>query len=151
MGSALKEAEKAYQLDEVPVGAVVLDDVGKLVASAHNMKEKTHNPCGHAEILAIQEACKKKNDWRLGDHTLVVTLEPCSMCMGAIIQSRIKKLVFGAYDPKGGAISCGLNIHQNAKLNHEIEVIGGVMHFETSKLLSDFFKLRRGQYNKFAE
>jgi tRNA(adenine34) deaminase len=148
MQSALIEAEKAYHNNEVPVGAIILDDAKKIVAEAHNDKEKSKNPCGHAEILAIQQACKKLNDWRLNDHTLYVTLEPCPMCMGAIIQSRIKKVVFGAYDLKGGALSVGLNIHQNSALNHEVEIIGGIRHFECSKLLSDFFRLKRGEYNK---
>ncbi len=146
MQSALLEAEKAYSQDEVPVGAVVVDEAGKVLSMAHNQKEKAHNPCGHAEILAIQEACKKEEDWRLNGCTLFVTLEPCTMCMGAIIQARIKTVIFGAYDQKGGAISLGFNIHQNNKLNHQVQIMGGVRHFECSKILSDFFRLRRGQY-----
>ncbi len=148
MQSALREAEEAYQKDEVPVGALVVDEMGRIISKGHNLKEKTNDPCAHAEIIAIQEACKKKGNWRLSGYTLFVTLEPCSMCMGAIIQSRIKKVIFGAYDPKGGAISCGLNIHQNNHFNHQVEVVGGVNHFECSKILSDFFRLRRGQYNQ---
>lgn len=148
MGIALKEAEKAFSLGEVPVGAVIVNSQNKIISKAHNMKEKSHDPCGHAEILAIREAAKEIRNWRLVDCKIFVTLEPCAMCMGAIIQSRIKTLVFGAYDPKGGAISSGFNLHQNTKLNHRFSVIGGVEHYFCSNLLSTFFKERRLFYRK---
>lgn len=143
MRMAYELAEQAAALGEVPVGSVLVDRDGVVLAKAHNFKEKNNNPCGHAEIEAIINASEKKEDWRLDGSTLYVTLEPCGMCAGAIIQSRIKRVVFGAYDPKGGVLSCGLNLWGNSKLNHNVEVIGGVLHFECGRQLSKFFKERR--------
>jgi tRNA(adenine34) deaminase len=143
MKIALEEAEQAYRVDEVPVGAVIIDSVGQVISKASNLKEKTSNPCGHAEILAIQEACSKTRDWRLSEHTLIVTLEPCPMCMSAAIQSRLQKVIFGAYDPKGGSISIGINVHNNERLNHKMTIIGGLEHYRCSKLLSEFFTQKR--------
>lgn len=141
---ALEEAEKAYLEKEVPVGAVLIDKTGKVIATAHNQKEKNNDPCGHAEIELLRKAGDLLGTWRLTDYILVVSLEPCLMCMGALVQARIGKLVFGAYDPKGGAISLGHNIHQNLKLNHRFSVVGGLSHYRSSRLLSQFFKERRG-------
>ncbi len=146
MGEALKEAEKAARLDEVPVGACILDEAGKVVSLAHNRKEENSDPCGHAEILAIREACQKNGNWRLNGHSLVVTLEPCIMCMGAIWQSRVSKVFFGAYDIKGGALSLNYNFQNDERLNHAFSVVGGVKHFECSKVLSSFFKIKRKAY-----
>lgn len=146
MGLALEEADKAYKIDEVPIGAIICDSSGKIISQAHNIKETNNNPCGHAEILAIQEASKKLNSWRLEDCTLIVTLEPCVMCMGALWQSRIKKLIFGAYDQKGGAISLGYKVYDDSRLNHRFPVMGGVCHFECSRVLSRFFREKRGSY-----
>jgi tRNA(adenine34) deaminase len=146
MSESLKEAELASRIDEVPVGACVLDEAGKLVSSAHNRKEGVNDPCGHAEILAIRKACEERGDWRLSDYTLVVTLEPCLMCMGAIWQSRISTVVFGAYDSKGGALSLNYNLHKDPRLNHAFKVVGGVKHYECSRILSDFFKQKRKGY-----
>lgn len=148
MGLALKEAEIAFSAGEVPVGAVITNGQNKVIACAHNKKEATNDPCGHAEILAIREAAIALNNWRLSECKLYVTLEPCVMCMGAIIQGRLKTLVFGAYDPKGGAISNNFNIHQNHTLNHRFNIIGGVEHYSCSNLLSSFFKQRRLFYKK---
>jgi tRNA(adenine34) deaminase len=148
MDEALIEAEKAYRLDEVPIGAVIVDSRGMILSRSHNIKEKNHNPCGHAEILAITEAAKKLNNWRLLDCSLYVTLEPCPMCLSAMIQARIGTLYFGAYDPKGGSLSLNYNFYKDQKLNHAFPVIGGLRHFECSKLLSSFFREKITNYNK---
>ncbi len=149
MDEALKEAFRAYSEDEVPIGAVVVDERGTILARAHNQKEKVFNPCGHAEVLAIIEAAKKIGNWRLTNCSVYVTLEPCPMCLSAMIQARIGKLYFGAYDAKGGALSLNYNFYKDAKLNHSFPVLGGLRHFECSKILSTFFKEKRGRYNKF--
>jgi tRNA(adenine34) deaminase len=143
MSLALEEAEAAYKLDEVPVGAVIVSEDGKIIAKAHNLKESHHNPCGHAEIIAITSASREKESWRLLNCTLYATLEPCLMCMGAIIQARLKTVVFGAYDTKAGAISLGYPIHCDPRLNHQLNVIGGIEHFNCSKILSQFFREKR--------
>lgn len=146
MSEALKEAEDAGRRDEVPIGACLIDSQGKVVAKAGNNKEQTHNPTGHAEILVLNQISQDRGDWRLNDLTLVVTLEPCLMCMGALWQARIGALVFGAYDPKGGAISLGYDSHKDKRLNHQFSVMGGVRHYESSRLLSQFFKQKRSRY-----
>lgn len=143
MRLALDEAQAAYRLGEVPVGAVVVDAKGEVIAKAHNLKEATHNPCGHAELLAIQAAAQKIQGWRLEECTLYVTLEPCPMCLAALGQARVKQVVFGAYDAKGGALSLGYPLHRDQRLNHRFSMMGGVLHYECSKLLSQFFKERR--------
>ena len=148
MGEAIKEAESAFSIGEVPVGAVIVNSQNQIISKAHNLKESTQDPCGHAEIIAIRKAAEILKSWRLLDCTLYVTLEPCPMCMGAIVQSRLKSLIFGAYDVKGGAITNGFNLHQNQKLNHRFNVIGGVGHYDCSNLLSSFFKQRRLFYKK---
>lgn len=148
MQEALKEAERAYRIDEVPIGAVITDSSGHVLARAHNLKESTHNPCGHAEILAITEAAKKLGNWRLSGCRLYVTLEPCAMCMGAMVQSRIDTVFFGAYDAKGGALSLNYNLHQDSKLNHRFKVVGGILHYECSKILSQFFREKRSGYKE---
>lgn len=145
MTLAIDEANIAENIGEVPVGAIIIDSHGKVIAKAHNLKEKNQVACQHAEILAIEEASQFLNSWRLIGCSIFVTLEPCPMCMGAIIQSRIEHVYFGAYDPKGGAISLGFNLHQNLKLNHKVNVLGGLRHLECSKQLSNFFKRRRGK------
>lgn len=146
MGEALKEAEDAARRDEVPIGACLVDPQGKIIAKASNNKEQTNNPTGHAEILVIGQASQDKGDWRLNDLTLVVTLEPCLMCMGALWQARIGAVVFGAYDPKGGAISLGYNHHKDKRLNHNFPVTGGVRHYDCSNILSQFFRQKRSKY-----
>lgn len=143
MKMAIEQAEMASTLSEVPVGAVLVDQSGAVLAKAHNLKEKVHNPCGHAEIETIIAACNELGDWRLENTTLYVTLEPCAMCAGAILHARVARVVFGAYDPKGGVLSCGMNVFGNSKLNHNVEIVGGVQHYECAKQLSVFFKQRR--------
>ncbi len=148
MDEALIEAEKAYRIDEVPIGAVIVDSNGAILSRSHNLKEKVFNPCGHAEILAIVEAAKKIKNWRLKECSIYVTLEPCPMCLNAMVQARIEKLYFGAYDSKGGSLSLNYNFYKDQKLNHSFSVVGGVRHFECSKLLSQFFREKRVNYNK---
>jgi tRNA(adenine34) deaminase len=138
---ALKEAKKAEKKDEVPIGAVIVKD-NKIISKAHNLKEKKQNAILHAEMIVIEKASKKLGSWRLNDCTLYVTLEPCIMCASALVQSRIKKVVFGAYDKKAGALSLGFNLHQNPKLNHQYEM--EFLDFpECSKILTQFFKAKR--------
>ena len=146
MSIALQMAEEAYKEDEVPVGAVIVDKHGKVLSRARNKKEKYNDPCGHAEIIAIREAAHDLSQWRLLDTTLYVTLEPCPMCLSAALQARVKRVVFGAYDPKGGAISLGYLINNDARLNHKIEMVGGVNHYECAQLMSNFFRHKRSRY-----
>lgn len=143
MQEALKEAKKAYDKLEVPVGAVIVKD-GKVIARAHNLKETKLDTTKHAEILAIQKASKKLESWRLLDCEMYVTLEPCSMCAGAIINARIKKIYIGALDEKTGAAGSVLNLLKDYKFNHEVEVEKGIMKEQCESMLKDFFKdLRR--------
>ncbi len=147
MGLALEEAEAAYRIGEVPVGAVVVDKDGRILSRAHNLKETTHDPCGHAEILALRQAATKAGNWRLTGAVLYVTLEPCAMCLGAMVHARIDTLAFGAYDPKAGALSLGHHLHRDPRLNHRFSVVGGIRHYECSKVLSVFFKERRAGFS----
>lgn len=142
MRAAMKEAHKAELKDEVPIGAVIVCD-GKIIARAHNTRQTKQISTHHAEILCIEKACRKLNSWRLEGCDLYVTLEPCPMCAGAIQQSRIRKVVFGAYDPKGGFFGSNFNINEVKGLNHYPEVEGGILKEETAKLLKDFFKKKR--------
>jgi len=128
---------------DVPVGAVLLDSSGQVVAAAHNERELTGDPTAHAELLAIQRVGKAKGDWRLEDLTLVVTLEPCVMCAGAIVAARIPKVVFGAFDEKVGAAGSRYDLLRDSRLGNPIEVIAGVKEAECSKLLRDFFEAKR--------
>ena len=146
MKLALKEAQKAYDKLEVPVGAVIVKD-GKVIAKAHNLKETKFDTTKHAEILAIQKASKKLESWRLLDCEMYITLEPCSMCAGAIINSRIKKIYIGALDEKTGAAGSVLNLFEDYKFNHKVEVEKGVMQEECENILKDFFKMLR-KYKK---
>ena len=139
MNQALKEAEKAYQKLEVPVGAVIVKD-GKIIARAHNQKETKMDTTKHAEILAIQKASKKLKSWRLIDCEMYVTLEPCTMCAGAIIHSRIKKVYIGAMDEKTGAVGSVLNLFEDYKFNHKPEVEKGILKEDCESLLKQFFK-----------
>lgn len=139
---ALTLALKARSKDEVPIGAIIVQN-GKILAEAFNEREQDNNAVAHAEILAIQEACKKLNTWRLSDCDLYVTLEPCLMCAGALIQSRIRKVYFGAYDPKGGALGTLYKVHEDTRLNHRFEVQGGICEKECGSILSAFFKKKR--------
>ncbi len=138
MNAALKEAKKAYDILEVPVGCVIVKD-GKIIAKAHNKRETSQTTTAHAEILAINKACKKIGSWRLNDCDMYVTLEPCSMCSGAIIQSRIKNLYFGAYDEKTGAAGSVLNLFE-IPFNHKVNVISEVNKTECENIIKMFFK-----------
>ena len=147
MKKALQQAKKAYDKLEVPVGAIIVKD-GKLIASAYNQKETKIDTTKHAEILAIQKASKKLKSWRLIDCEMYVTLEPCPMCAGAIIQSRIKKVYYGALDEKTGAVGSKLNLFKDFKFNHKVEFENSILEKECRKLLQDFFKeLRNNKYS----
>lgn len=148
MQIALKEAKKAYSKKEVPVGAVIVKD-GKVIAKAHNLKESKNDTTYHAEIHAIQKASKKLNSWRLTDCEMYVTLEPCSMCAGALIQARIKKIYIGAMDYKTGACGSVLNLLKDYKFNHDVQFETGVMAEECENILKEFFKeLRKNKFRK---
>lgn len=147
MKEALKQAQKAFEKDEVPVGAVIVKN-NKIIARAYNLKE-TRNDCSkHAEIIAIQKASKKLEAWRLTDCEIYVTLEPCSMCAGAIIQSRIKKVYIGTMDPKTGACGSVYNMFKDYKFNHTVEVEYGVLQEKCEKILKEFFKKLRKRGEK---
>ena len=139
MQEALKEARKAYELAECPIGCVIVKD-GKVFVRAHNLRLTKHNAIAHAEVIAIDKACKKLGDWRLEDCDMYVTLEPCTMCSGAIIQSRIRKVYFGAYEPKSGAVvSCNDIFEVSHGHNHKVEFEGGILENECSQMMRDFF------------
>jgi tRNA(adenine34) deaminase len=142
MKAALKEAEKGYKKEEVPVGAVVVVD-GKIVSRAHNLRESLVDPTAHAEILAIKKAAKKLGGWRLNRASLYTTLEPCPMCAGAIVHSRVKELVYGADDPKAGACGSVMNVVSSGHLNHRVKVVSGVLKKESSGILKRFFRKLR--------
>jgi len=144
MKLALSEAEKARDKGEVPIGAVIVTD-GRVIARGHNLRESKNDPTAHAEIIAIRKAAKKLNSWRLINSTLYVTVEPCVMCIGAIVLARIPRLVFGCLDPKGGAVGSLYDISNDKRLNHRVEVRSGVMAEEAQALLKDFFKRLRGK------
>ncbi len=139
MNMALEEAKKARELQEVPIGAVVVVD-GEAIAKGYNLRETRQSSVAHAELLAITEACKVLGTWRLEEATLYVTLEPCPMCAGAIINSRIKRVVFGAHDPKAGCAGTFMNLLQDERFNHQSEVTSGVLHEECGSILTAFFK-----------
>ena len=142
MGLALVEARKAYELGEVPIGAVVVKD-GEVIATAYNLRETGHDATAHAEVLAIRRACEKIGHWRLTGATLYVTIEPCPMCAGALVMSRVDRLVYGAADYKAGAGESLFNITNHSGLNHRIEVRAGVREEECRNLMKDFFRERR--------
>ena len=139
MKQALKEAKKAYEKKEIPVGAVIVKD-NKIIARAHNMKETKKDTTKHAEIIALQKASKKLNTWRLNDCEMYVTLEPCTMCAGAIINARIKKIYIGTMDEKTGACGSVLNVLKDYKFNHIVEYETGILQKECKQIIQDFFK-----------
>lgn len=141
MQIAFEEAKKAYNLNEVPVGAIIVLN-GEVIGKGHNLRESNQDALAHAEIMAIKEAQQHLNSWRLEDAVMYVTLEPCAMCAGAIIQSRIKKVYIGAKDPKSGAAGSIINLFDNP-WNHQVELEFGIMEVESSKLLKEFFKKLR--------
>lgn len=142
MTKALAQAKRASDMGEVPVGAVVVKD-GKIISRGYNRRETDNDPCAHAELLAMRRASKKLNSWRLSGCTLYVTLEPCPMCSGVIVNSRIDKVVFGAYDEKAGCCTTLYHLCNDERFNHRAQVLGGVMQEECGKILSDFFRARR--------
>ena len=142
MNEALKEARKSYKNGDVPVGAVIVKN-GKIISRAHNEKEKKHSAIKHAEIIAIERACKKIKNWHLEDCEMYVTLEPCLMCAGALLQSRIKTLVYATENEKFGYVKSIEKILTNQKNNHKIKIISGICREESQILLRDFFKEKR--------
>lgn len=142
MQEALKEAQKAYELDESPIGAVIVYQ-DKIIARGYNRRNTDKNPLAHAEIIAINLAAKVIGDWRLEDCTIYITLEPCPMCSGAIVQARIPRVVFGAKSPKAGFAGSIMNILQMEALNHRCEVISGVCEEQAAQLLKNYFKTMR--------
>lgn len=142
MGLALEQARMAYAIGEVPIGAVLVLD-GRVVAQAHNMRETWHDATAHAEVIVIREACQKLGRWRLTGATLYVTIEPCPMCAGALVMSRIDRLVYGSADYKAGGVESIFNIPQNAALNHRMTVVAGVRADECAGIMRDFFRARR--------
>ena len=142
MLEALKEANKAALLNEVPVGAVIVKN-NKIVARGHNLREKTNDPTAHAEIIAIRKACKKLKSWRLEGCTIYVTVEPCAMCAGTLLWTRIDRIVFGANDPKGGAIGSSFELFRVKGINHHPEITRGVLDVRCALLMKEFFKAKR--------
>ncbi len=142
MQLALEEAKKAGNLGEVPIGAVIVHE-GEVIASASNLRETTQNAVTHAELMAIQQACEKMGSWRLEETTLYVTLEPCPMCAGAILQSRIPRVVYGARDMKAGCVDSLYRLLNDSRFNHECEVTEGVLAEECGQILTDFFRALR--------
>jgi tRNA(adenine34) deaminase len=150
MRAAIEEAKKAEAIMEVPIGAVIVKD-GRIIAKGHNLRETEQRSVAHAELLAIDEACRNLGTWRLEDATLYVTLEPCPMCAGAIVLSRVRRVVFGAYDPKGGCAGTLMNLLTEEKFNHQAEVEGGVLEEECGQLLTHFFRGLRSAKKKKKE
>jgi tRNA(adenine34) deaminase len=142
MGSALDQARQAMAAAEVPVGAVIVHE-GRIIAAAHNSREALRDPTAHAEMIAITQAASELNDWRLERCTLYVTLEPCPMCAGAIVQARIPLVVYGAADPKAGAVQTLYQLLSDRRLNHQAEVIGGVLAEPCGEILTQFFRQQR--------
>lgn len=144
MRAALKEAEKALLIDEVPIGAVIVKD-DKIIARGFNMREKNNDPTGHAEIIAIRKAAKKLNSWRLPGCRIYVTLEPCAMCAGAILWARLDEVIFGASDPKGGALQTCFKLYDQPGLNHRPKIIAGIEEEKAREMLRVFFKNKRNK------
>ena len=142
MKAALREAKKAYRLDEVPIGCVIVQN-NKIIARGYNRRNTDKNTLAHAELSAIKKASKKTGDWRLEDCTMYVTLEPCQMCAGAIVQSRLGKVVIGSMNPKAGCAGSVINLLQMKQFNHQVEMVTGVLDEECSDMLSGFFQVLR--------
>ncbi|WP_206859019.1 tRNA adenosine(34) deaminase TadA [Candidatus Enterococcus mangumiae] len=147
MRVAIEEAKKAEALAEVPIGAIVVHE-GQIIGRGHNLRETTQNATTHAEMIAIQEACEAIGSWRLGETQLYVTLEPCPMCSGAMILSRVKEVYFGAFDPKGGTAGTLMNLLEDERFNHQAYVEGGILEEECGELLSAFFRNLRAKKKK---
>ena len=142
MLEALKEAEKSANFDEVPVGAVIVKD-GKIIARGHNLRERKNDPTAHAEIEAVRKACKKLKSWRLEGCTIYVTIEPCSMCAGTLLWTRIQRIVYGASDPKGGALGSSYNLFEVKNINHKVEITRGILEKRCAELMTSFFRSKR--------
>lgn len=143
MRAALEQARAALATGDVPIGAVVLDRGGEVVGTGRNVREAEADPTGHAEVVALRGAARARGEWRLGGCTLVVTLEPCTMCAGAAVLSRVERVVFGAFDDKAGAVGSLWDVVRDRRLNHRPEVVSGVLAEESAALLADFFDGRR--------
>ncbi len=143
MQQAISIAREVKSSGDVPVGALIVNEAGEIVSLGKNEREKDNDPTAHAEILAIRRAGEKLGSWRLDDLTLIVTLEPCVMCAGAILQSRLKRLVFGAFDQKAGAVGSSLDVIRDMRALSKVEVVSGVLEKECAKLLTDFFATKR--------
>ena len=143
MLQAIAITQEVKSSGDVPVGALIVNEVGEIVSSGKNEREKENDPTAHAEIVAIRKASEKIGSWRLDDLTLIVTLEPCVMCAGAILQSRIKRLVFGAFDQKAGAVGSSLDVIRDVRALSKVEVVSRVLEDECAKLLTDFFATKR--------
>jgi tRNA(adenine34) deaminase len=143
MQQAIAIAQEVKSSGDVPVGALIVNEVGEIVSVGKNEREKDNDPTAHAEIVAIRNASEKIGSWRLDSLTLVVTLEPCVMCAGAILQSRLKRLVFGAFDQKAGAVGSSLDVIRDVRALSKVEVVSGVLEDECAKLLTDFFATKR--------
>lgn len=150
MKLALEQAEQAYAVDEVPVGAIIAHQ-GRVIAAAHNQREQLKDPTAHAEMIAITQAAESMESWRLSGCVMYVTLEPCPMCAGAILNARIPKVVFGASDPKGGAVTSVFKLLSDARMNHRSEITHGIMAERCGEILGRFFRSRRnGNHGKSA-
>ena len=143
MRKALVLAATASQQGEVPIGALVLNPAGLIVGEGYNTREQEHDPMNHAEVVALRMAALANKSWRLDDHTLVVTLEPCTMCAGAAVQARVSRIVFGAFDRKAGAVGSLWDVVRDRRLPHRPEVVSGVLEQECAAILSEFFKAQR--------
>ncbi|NED99267.1 nucleoside deaminase [Phytoactinopolyspora halotolerans] len=144
MREALREARNALEAGDVPVGAVVLDPDGRVIGRGYNRREFDHDPTAHAEVLALRQAAAERRSWRLDGVTVVVTLEPCAMCAGALALARVTRVVYGAADPKAGAVGSLWDLLRDRRLNHRPEVIAGVLAGECSAMLAEFFAAQRG-------
>ena len=143
MQAALSLARVAADKGDVPVGAIVVNDAGEILGTGQNLREQNNDPTAHAEIVALRNASEKFGSWRLDDLTIVVTLEPCAMCAGAILQSRVKRLVFAAWDEKAGAVGSVMDVIRDPRALTKVEVITGIMEKECSEVLTDFFNTKR--------
>jgi len=143
MQQAVSHAQEVKSSGDVPVGALIVNEAGEILSLGKNEREKDNDPTAHAEIVAIRKASEKLGSWRLDELTLIVTLEPCVMCAGAILQSRIKRLVFGAFDQKAGAVGSSLDVIRDVRALSKVEVVSGVLEKECAKLLTDFFATKR--------
>ena len=151
MKQAIKLAKKAWKMEEVPIGCVIVHE-GKIIGRGYNRRTTDKNPLAHAELIAIKKASKKLGDWRLEDCTLYVTLEPCQMCSGAIVQARVKKVVVGCMNPKAGCAGSILNLLQVERFNHQVELETGILEEECSEMMKSFFReLREKRKKKVAE